>query len=697
MHDNLYLKPLTQVAKAALTWVIVSFTGLAYPANQLPEADSAPDLSKLSIESLLDLDLRSVMKSSTGAKNASAALFILTADDIRRSGATTLPEVLRLVPGISVSRIDGNKWAVAIRGFNNQFSNKLLVLRDGRSLYTPVFSGVWWDQEDVLLEDIERIEVIRGPGASLWGANAVNGVINIVSKKLTDSQKALVSAHGGSMRKGGGIRYGADLGNQAYLKVFGGYREYDASTLNGHSDDAGDDGRLSKLGMQFDKAWLGDKLSLQGEVFSGWSGGANQVSPRVSSFNQPALAPPYWYEQETDLGLSGHYLMARWQHQFNDDSSTILRAYWNRNERKSSAIGAHYRIDTVDLDFQHNYRWFERHQIVWGLGARLNFNNTDNSPYLGWLPNKRQDEIYSFFVHDEITLLPERWKLTLGNKLEHNPVTHDEWQPTIRLAFTPNDQHTFWASVSRAVRTPNWTEQDITYNASIVTPFGNVAASPFTPVILVNAVGNKQQVSEKLIAYEVGWRAQLTPSLTSDIAFYYYDYDDVAGTSLGALDFSTLYSGYLIQPVTFSNAGQASIVGGEAFLDWRASDDWRLRASYSLAQQHFTGNQPGQTTIMFAGSVPTHQAMLNATYQLRPDTMLDLNWRYVDSVNVEGDSVPAYHELDARLAWQVNRSIELSLVGKNLLHEHHLEYGKVFFSVPTLVQREVYATIRWEF
>ncbi|MBS3954370.1 MAG: TonB-dependent receptor [Methylomicrobium sp.] len=673
---------------------------IAMAANQAPLEASLPDLTELNVEELLNIDLSSVMKTPTALKDVPASIYVLTSNEIRRTGATTIPEALRVVPGLHVARVDGNKWAISARGFNGVFANKLLVLMDGRAVYTPLFSGAWWDQEDVMMDDIERIEVIRGPGASLWGTNAVNGVINIVTKRAKDTQGGLVSAYGGNMRLGGGLRYGTDLGDDAYLKVYARHSNYDEAQLPNSNADAGDNSRLSKIGFRFDKDFdNAEKISVQGDVFSGFSGGAAQPLPNLTPHELPTLSSPYSHLSETDLSFSGHYIMGRWQHAITSNSSSALRFFWSRNERQADLISSGYQIDTLDLDFQHNLQLNEQHYLTWGTGARLNFNNTTNGIYFAWHPDFRLDEIYSLFVQDEITLVPERWKLTLGAKLEHNPVTQFEWQPNARLAWTPSAHQSFWTSVSRAVRTPNWWEQDVHYNAAIQPPKGGGAANPANPATLITIRGGQNLKSEDLLAYELGWRSELTPGLTTDVTLFYYDYHHISTLTPNTLDNANIAAGYQVQSSSFTNYGLTDIYGGEASLDWRITEDWKLRVSYTHTEEKFrlASFAPALTETTTAGSFPTHQAMLWSIYQLTPQLNLDLNWRYVDGLKLSSQPTASYHELDARLAWDVGHNLELSLIGRNLLNKQHVEFGSAFFAQATAIQREIYATVRWEF
>lgn len=671
----------------------------AQAANQVPEDENLPDLTALSVEQLMNLDVTSVMKVPTDVSHVPAAIYVLSNEEIRRTGATSIPEALRVVPGLHVAKVDGNKWAVSVRGFSSQFVNKLLVLVDGRSVYNPLFSGVWWDQQDVMMDDIERIEVIRGPGASLWGANAVNGVINIITKSAKDSQGGLLASHVGNQRYGGGIRYGADLGDDTYLKVYGRHAEYGDSKTLGDANSAGDEGELSKIGFRYDKAIdISNKLSLQGDAFLGESNGATQSFPFLSSHLTPVTAPPYSRLLPTSQLFSGHYIQGRWEQHQGADSSTVLRLYWDRHSRKSPYLDSEYQIDNIDIDFQHNYK-IDRHLFVWGSGVRFNLNNFQDSAQIAMLANKRTDRIYSLFAQDDITLVPDRWRLTLGSKLEHNPVTQFEVQPNARLLWTPNDQQSFWSSVSRAVRTPNWVEQNISYSLQTRPPIGEGVANSSNPALISSLLGNPDMTSEKMIAFELGWRGQLHRQLSMDVALYHYSYDDFASLSPNALDAAHIGAGYLLQTVSYSNYGQVKVYGGEISADWQVNEDWKLRATYSHEEEQFrlSSTAPAFTTMTSRDSYPANKAMLWSMFQLTPQLQLDLNWRYSDAASIDAARPRAYQDLDGRLAWDVGSGLELALVGRNLLNSYHFEYGSDMFSTATAVQREVYGTLRWQF
>lgn len=662
------------------------------------KASSEIDLISLSLEELLNMNVTSVMKTTSRLSDAAAAIFVVTQDDIQRTGATSIPEALRIVPGMHVARVDANKWAVSIRGFNGQFANKLLVLIDGRSVYTPLFAGVWWDQQDTMMEDIERIEVIRGPGASLWGANAVNGVINVITKQAGETQGALLSVQAGSERNGAGFRYGTNFGDDTFLKVYGRYSIREGAPAFGSSQDSSDQSHQGKLGFRFDKVLTpDDKLMLQGDVLRGFSGGVATILANQTADQTPVFAEPYNSFYSATQESVGYHLLGRWDHALGKDSDLSLQLYWDHQERMLSGFVTTEYLDVFDVDFQHSLSLGEQHKLVWGLGYRRNESEIINGSTVQFYPNKRLDDIYSLFVQDEITLVPEQWKLTLGSKLEHNPNTGYELQPNARLLWTPNDKHSLWVAVSRAVRTPSWAEQNVSYAARTIPPFTSPNISPFP--LMVTSQGNPKLDSEKMMAYEMGWRGLVTPSISADIALFYFDYDkavtstpqipELAGSSPAL---------YLRQTLQFSNYAMIKSYGSEFSLNWQVTEAWKLRANYSYARNDFSlkPDAPANTISSYKNAYPQHQAMIWSMHQLTSKLKLDLNWRFISNVNI--DQAPgAYTALDARLAWKPKSNLELALVGRNLLDGGHFEFGRDQFSEQTLNPREVYASVRWEF
>jgi iron complex outermembrane receptor protein len=648
-------------------------------------------LFDMNLEQLMSIQVTSVMKTPTRLSDTPGAIFVLSNEDIRRTGATSIPEALRMVPGMNVSRIDANKWAITARGFNGEFANKLLVLVDGRSVYTPLFSGVWWDQQDVMMEDIERIEVIRGPGASLWGANAVNGVINIITKNAQNTQGGLLSAHGGNARAGAGLRYGSKVGEDSYLKVYGMDTVHRSTTLVDSNAEAGDFTRLNKGGFRFDSEVSGnDKLTLQGDAHDGVSGGAPQTVPTLTANLVPQLAPPYSEEMPTAQEFQGYNLLGRWERRISDSSSTALQLYWNNEKRNLVFTGTKNQVDTLDIDFQHNLKLSERQNIVWGAGYRNNRGKSSNGKVLVFTNTDISDDITSLFAQDDITLVPSLWKLTLGTRIERNPSNDLAVQPNIRLLWTPNDQQSIWASVSRAMRTPDWVEQSVSYSIATIPP----TPAP-TPAVMLGVTGSPTFTSEKLTAYELGWRGVVKPNLTADLALYYYDYKDAQSLAPNPPDFNNIGSGYVVQTMSFSNYGKVRSYGSEVSLDWKATENWNLRASYSYFDSDFSlvSSAPAGTLVAYDQAYPGNQAILWSQHKLSPKLNLDLSLRYNSGMHVT-PVVSAYTAFDARLAWSVQRDIEASLVGRNLLGPEHAEYGSDFTSVATTIPREIFANLK---
>ena len=650
--------------------------------------------SELTLEQLANIEVTSMMKTASRLSETPGAIFVLSNDDIKRLGATSIPEALRVVPGLHVAKIDANKWAVSARGFNGQFANKLLVLVDGRSVYTPLYSGVWWDQLDVLMEDIDRIEVIRGPNASLWGANAMNGVINIITKKAQNSQGGLASGYAGTDYNGLGIRYGTKISDDTFVKVYGRTATHNNQQQIGLNQDANDQGSLNKLGFRLEKSVTSqDTLTLQGDVFNGISAGSYNTFPKLTASLQPVLAPPYTELLDTTQSFSGFNLLGRWEQSQSGNSNTALQIYWDNHKRVAKSFNTSIEIDSVDIDFQHNIKLSNQQNLLWGAGYRLNKLNAINSTLLLSTKPNRTDDLYSLFIQDEISLVPNSWKLILGSRLEHNPSTGFELEPNARLTWIANTHHTIWASVSRAVRTPDWARQDGIISAQTKPPVGGGAATPFNPVIIAGTVGNPNIVSEKLNAYELGWHGMLNPNLSTDVALFYYDYFDISSTQLNAPDLSNIAAGYVVQTATFNNAASATTRGAEIALDWQIQDSWKLRMSYSYFDSHLTvTNNSGLNSINY----PAQQAMLWSQNQISPNINLDLNLRYVASFS-NVPQIEAYTALNARLAWRAQANLELSLIGKNLLSSGQQEYNNEFLSPATKSPSELLINAKLDF
>ncbi len=557
-----------------------------------------------------------------------------------------------------------------MRGFGSSLSRSVLVLIDGRSVYSPLFAGVYWDIQDTLLEDIDRIEVIRGPGGTIWGANAVNGVINIITKSATETQGLLVTAGGGSEEKGfGGLRYGGKIGENFSYRVYGkGFRRDGQFTP--HVSDF-DDWQMGQGGFRTD--WdlsRQDNLTIQGDSYQGKVGQRTLVS---------SFTAPFSTVVDEAGGVSGMNLLGRWRRSLSETSNLSLQVYYDRTFRREAFFQE--RRNTVDLDFQHRFKLTAHQDLIWGLGYRYTKGDTESVPTVVISPRNHGENLFSAFVQDEFLFLDDRLRVTLGSKFEHNDYTGFEFQPSARILWNPAEHHSLWASISRAVRTPTRVDRDIA-----------VSSAPFPALPLFTRIlGNKDFESEKTLAYEVGYRMQPTDRFFVDLAAFYNRYDDLLSAEVGTPFVEP--PGRLIFPFQFDNKFKAHVYGIELAADWRWLDWWRWRFSYSHVHINLK-KKPGSTDITMEqsteGSSPQNQVSLTSSVDLPGNLQLDGVFRYVDSL--PGQSVGRYFNLDLRLGWQATKNVELSLVGQNLLYGHHAEW-----SGGTQIQRGIYtkATWRW--
>lgn len=660
--------------------------GLCMAGSLADKSAFTEELTELSIEDLMNIEITSVAKKTQKMSEASAAIFVITQEDIRRSGVTSIPESLRMVPGLQVARIDANKWAITSRGFNGRFANKLLVLIDGRSVYTPLFSGVYWDVKDTLLEDVNRIEVIRGPGATLWGANAVNGVINIITKHAKDTQGGLMTAGTGTEEQGiGGIRYGGKSGQDTYYRVYAKYFNRDKGVY-ASGEDAADDWDAVRGGFRID--WEGskrDSRTLQGGLYDGQYG---------ETITTRSLTSPYSSTNDTDNDMSGAHLLGRWTRTISDISNMALQLYYDRTERNSILVDLIR--DTFDLDFQHKFALGEWQEIVWGIAYRFTGDDMVGSFDTSWDPESRDDDLFSGFVQDDITLVDNQLRLTLGSKFEYNDYTGFEIQPNTRLMWTPEERHSVWAAVSRAVRTPSRTEHDGTVNNSVLPPNSLYLGSP--PVV-ASLRGDRDFDSEELLAYELGCRVLPSDQLSLDVAAFYNDYDSLRTLEPGSLFLETSPSPlHLVSPYTADNKMAGETYGVELAANWHALDWWRLQAAYTYLQMqlHLDADSGDTTSESAEDESPHNQISLQSSMDLPRDVEFDLWVRYVD--NLPSQNVGSYVSLDTRIAWKPRKQLEVSIVGQNLLDNHHPEFQpEIVDTSPTEAERSVYGKITWRF
>lgn len=636
-------------------------------------------LMELNIEDLMQVNVISAAKQEQPWADSAAAVFVITNEDIRRSGVTILAEALRLAPGVEAARIDAARWAITIRGFNGRFANKLLVMVDGRSVYTPAFSGVYWEIQDLPLADIDRIEVIRGPGGSLWGANAVNGVINIINKPARDTQGGRVSVTAGNEERSiVDARYGGKLGETAQYRLYGRQARRDGF-VDLQGQDAGDDWMLQRGGFRLDWQPTGrDTVSVMGDVYDG-EFDENMVAP--------LLTPPYAERRLDPAKVQGGSLQTVWERRYSEKERIGLQVYYQYEDHE--ALLAPFRLDTFDVDFQHSFRWGERQELIWGVNYRHYRDQFDPSELITLTPDSLSADLFSLFAQDQITL-SERWQLTVGARMERNDYTGWEFQPSVRLLWKPDERQRVWAAVSRAVRTPSRAEEDARINTVTVPP--EITGS--LPGI-VATVGDRGFDSEKLTAYEIGYRTWLGRNFSLDVAAFYNDYDDlftgVQGTP--SLEVEPLPP-HLVLPLHFRNLLSDDNYGAEIAVDWHPGQHWRLQLNYS-----YLWSRPEERQWS-----PLNQVSLRSSWDLRDDLELDAWLYYVDPLEsvstlsaLGAVSVDAHLNLTLRLGWRPYPGWELSLVGANLLDSEHLEMVQEVFTYPVEVERSLYGQVKWSF
>jgi iron complex outermembrane receptor protein len=650
------------------------------------ESSASAELSQMSLEQLMNVQVTSVSRRPQKLIQAAAAIQVITGEDIRRFGATSLPEALRLADNLEVAQISAHDWAISARGFNANLANKLLVLIDGRAVYTPLYGGVLWNVQDYPLSDIERIEVISGPGGTLWGANAVNGVINIITKSARDTQGLHAEAAGGNkLDDQEELRYGAEPAPGLYVRAYGQYtgRAHEATTTGASALDAWQVGRS---GFRLDdEATLRDRLTLQGDIYHGVedAGGVGEED------------------------LSGGNILGRWTHLARNGSSMSLQVYYDHTYLRqpypaSPAAPPYYsgfpataltdRLDTDDAQFQYQFTAGARQQFVWGLEFRAT-QELDTGLFVRFLPPQLDQKLFSGFLQDQITLMPAM-SLIVGSKLEHNDYTGYEVEPNVRWQWNPQPQRLLWAAVSRAVRTPS------RYDRDLFIPTGLTNAPP--PFVFPTAFlrGGENFVSETLVAYETGYRAAFGPQWSGSLSAFFNDYNHLRSTTATATtaDYPFPF------PVYFQNNLQGTTQGLELSGSYQPRDWWQLHAGYDVLIEHLhvRSGEVDANGSHNETADPKGQAFLRSSMDLPRGMTFDAALRWVDALHIDNGPtggpvigvVPACWQLDTRLAWQATRNLTLSLVGQNLLREYHVEYG---YPSPSREQiaRSVFARITW--
>lgn len=670
------------------------FLGAVLGFSSYVNAEDQNEALNLSVEDLLNVEVTSVAKKAQSLNDAAAAIFVISNEDIKRSGVTSIPDALRLAPGLDIAKINANQWAVSSRGFNGRFANKLLVLIDGRNAYSRSFSGVYWENQDVMMEDIDRIEVIRGPGAALWGANAVNGVINIITKNSAETQGGLLTGGGGNQERGfGSLRYGTKLGEdttaRAYVKGF----DRNQNTLQSGGK-AGDNWDKVQGGFRLDSQLsMQDALTVQGDVYK-------------ATINQfayfPQISAPYQATGNVSNDDVGGNLLGRFQHTFSPTSDYSLQFFYDAYKHQE-AIFTDSR-HTLDLQFQHRFGLLDWHEIIWGGAYNYGHDQLVGNPLpngsaasINFNPTRINDQLASGFIQDEMTLIDNKVWLTIGSRFEHNDYSGFEGQPSAKVMWAPANQHRLWAGVSRAVRTPSRAERYGSVLTRVIPP--QQAAPPFpcppacTPPIGVVAQGNTGYQSEEVITYETGYRTTFSKSVSLDVTGFYNDYRDLRLANQGTPSFNGTVA---TQPLDFTNKLGGKTYGVEIATIWQMLDWWRWDVNYSWLHTQLNNIGSPQTNIS-----PQQRVSLRGAVSPWQAIDLDFWFRYVDNNLTYGslgeNTIQDYVTLDLRAAWRPIKDVELSVVGQNLLQQSHLEYISENQTYPTMIVRGLYGKISWNF
>lgn len=665
----------------ALLLGILRPTGANASPQGNPNSGSASDLKNLTLEQLSQIEVTTPSKEPEQAFRSPVAIYVITSDDIRRSGATSIPEALRLAPGVEVERIDAGRWSIGIRGFGTRLTRSVLVLIDGRTVYTTLFAGTYWEAQDVDMHDIDRIEVIRGPGGVIWGPNAVDGVINVITKSSTDTQGLLVNARTGNLDLGEtSVRYGGSNGRGFTYRI---YAKAETETHEQHVDGNDyDDWRTVQTGFRADwNEGARGLFTLQGDAYDEEVGeGAGAVS-----YTPPYSQTLFGYEH-----LSGANILGRWQRTFSPRNDVQLQAYVDRTDHRELNL-ADYRT-TFDVDYLQRIKFGTRQDISFGLGARaIPIYDPIVVSGLTFTPIHRTDQLYTAFFQDEIRIVPDQLTLTVGTKLLHTNFTEFEPEPSARLAWTPTAKQTFWAAYTHAVRTPSDAEEDFTLSGYVgATPSGIQAFAAFLP--------NTNFAPEQLNGYELGYRRLVSKTLLVDFAGFLNHYHDLFDEELISDSFSLSDDPpplHLLLPAQFRNGLEGHTTGFEVAPEWRPAKFWRLRGSYSyldLILRKSAGSGDIGTIPSIEGGSPKHEVMAQSSFDLGKKLKVDLSYRYVSAL--WGIGIPAYMTGDARVAWQIHRGLELSLMGQNLLQPYHVEYTAD--AGPNVgIRRSAYVQVTW--
>jgi iron complex outermembrane recepter protein len=612
---------------------------------------NASAFSKMSLEELVEIHVTSVSRREERATNAAAAISVITQEDIRRSGSRSIADALKLVHGLDVARISGNSWSVGTRGFSVSSPNKMQVLIDGRNVYSPLFAGTFWDTQGLMLEDVDRIEVIRGPGGTLWGSNAVNGVVNIVTRPARATQGGLAVASGGTDGEGGGLRYGGSMGDRGYYRIYANYDHFGALDL---SNGASAEDPLRRGFMGFRTDWTlpnSDSLTVQHDFYRGNSARRRQ----------------------DDVNTRGGNVLVRWAHRFGNGSDLQIQSYYDRTSRDLPPTFFEVR-NTYDIDMQQNTSIGERNNLVWGLGYRASSDDTRKASILFFEPEDRTLNWFSFFGQDEIALLSNSVHLILGSKFERNSYTGLELQPTVRLSWHQSTNKLFWGALSRAVRVPTRIDTDL-----------------IIQVPGISITGNPSQESEELVAYEFGYKYAALENITFNLSGYYNQYDHIRSIERPLNSGDSLRFGNTLMGHTYGSEVEANV----QVLPW-----WQVRSTYSFLQLHLERVRASRAVGDGSSEAndPKHRFSLRSSMNFPKHVELDFWIRGFTERPIAASTmvnpVPGYAAFDVRLGWRPVSTLELSVVGHDLPQVRHAEFpGTPQEEIP----RGLYGKAIWSF
>ncbi|MCL1158343.1 TonB-dependent receptor [Shewanella inventionis] len=667
--------------------IVTAFTSLPLIANESDSLD-------LSLQELMSVEVTSVSKQKQPLSNSPAAIYVITNEAIRHSGATSIPQALRDVPGLHVAQLDSQKWAVSSRGFNGRYNNKLLVMMDGRTLYSPAFSGVYWEVQDTLMADIERIEVIRGPSAALWGANAVNGVINIITKHSADTLGGYAELGVGDYEQGfAGTRYGSHLSDSATSRVY--IKANQRDSLAHQSQDLDSNLVESAASVSKDNSWnhlqMGGRIDVQLEADTSFTLSSDAYTANMEQASNVASVegPAYRDFYHEELKSEGVNLLSKYTKALTATSEYSLQAYFDYADREEELY--QLKTNTFDIDFQHQFLFGTDHNILWGLGYRVIQDDLTSSTILTSSESpSTSTQLWSAFISDEISIVDDQLWLTFASRFEHNDYTGFEIQPNVRLMWQIDNQNNLWGSVGRALRTPARVENNTSVNAV------NIAPSEVSPLVKVFVVGSEDYESEEIISYEMGYRFMPMNTLSFDVAMFFNDYNKLRSTSEGITDFST-YPDYVSQYTYFENQYDGYNYGAELSSMWAVTDLLQMRINYSYIRNEFD-DVLGQNT-------KAPEQMVSSIIDWQPLTTLGVNvvWRFIDSTeSLTGEgtrykTIDSYKGVDIALNWAVSPDIMLSAYGKNLFYPAHLEYEAESILLPYSVGPSYFVKVSVDF